>query len=166
MGGGQAPSWLLRAAAAAVGATRGCGDAVASASAALHNTCAFYVDCALQVATSDGVLRCYTFGRMTTPSSPAGPCIVAPPQQLPAPPALAAGAAPATPVAAAPPALASAEERAAEAALPDEESDLEEEEEEEGGAAAAEAKAAATALPESDFEVGLAWRFGKRGGGV
>lgn len=40
-----------------------------------------------QVATSDGVLRCYTFGRMD--SSVGGPatCVVVPPQPLPPAPA-------------------------------------------------------------------------------
>ncbi len=80
---------------------------------------------ALQVATSDGVLRLYTFGRMDSAAGGAAPCIVAPPQPLPAPPVVAAAAAPsAGPAPAAPPT--SAEAQAAGTALPDEGSEFEE----------------------------------------
>ena len=74
-----------------------------------------------QVATSDGVLRCYTFGRID--SSVGGPatCVVAPPQPLPpAPPGVLAGAGEAAAAGAAAGGEASAEDRAAETALPDE----------------------------------------------
>lgn len=83
----------------------------------------------LLVATSDGVLRLYSFGRMDTSAASAGSCIVAPPQALPAPPALVTAASASSeaevpvPVPAAGP---SVEDRAAGTALPsDDESDFE-----------------------------------------
>lgn len=40
----------------------------------------------MQVATSDGVLRFYTFGRMDSSAGGPSACVVAPPQPLPPPP--------------------------------------------------------------------------------
>ena len=79
----------------------------------------------LLVATSDGVLRCYTFGCMAPPSG-APACLVEPPQPLPEPPAVAA-AAPLMTAAAAPAGIlpVDVEVKAAATALPGDESDLE-----------------------------------------
>ena len=80
----------------------------------------------LLVATSDGVLRVYTFGNYRREG-----CLVGAPQPAPPPPpALLPPAAAAEVAGAAPAPAAAAEERAAATSLPEEESDFEEEGEE------------------------------------